>query len=109
MDTPEQTMEASLDASREQSRILVVDDDVRLRNLLQRFLEEQGFTVRVAPDAVQMDKLLSRELYALMVLDFMLPGEDGLAICRRSASRQQQYSHHHAHRQGRGCRPHLRP
>ena len=83
METPEQTMDTPSDASREQSRILVVDDDVRLRNLLQRFLEEQGFTIKVAADAVQMDKLLSRELFALMVLDFMLPGEDGLAICRR--------------------------
>jgi two-component system, OmpR family, phosphate regulon response regulator OmpR len=66
-----------------QTRILVVDDDVRLRNLLQRFLEEQGYTVRAVPDAVQMDRQLSRELYALMVLDLMLPGEDGMAICRR--------------------------
>lgn len=66
-----------------QSRILVVDDDVRLRNLLQRFLEEQGYTVRAVPDAVQMDRCLSRELFALMVLDLMLPGEDGMAICRR--------------------------
>lgn len=66
-----------------QTRILVVDDDVRLRNLLQRFLEEQGYTVRAVPDAVQMDRLLGRELFALMVLDLMLPGEDGMAICRR--------------------------
>lgn len=69
-----------------QSRILVVDDDVRLRNLLQRFLEEQGYTVRAVPDAVQMDRCLSRELFALMVLDLMLPGEDGMAICRRLRS-----------------------
>lgn len=66
-----------------QTRILVVDDDVRLRSLLQRFLEEQGFTVRAVPDAVQMDRALGRELFALMVLDLMLPGEDGMAICRR--------------------------
>lgn len=82
MDT---TMETSQDGQGDvsQSRILVVDDDVRLRNLLQRFLEEQGYTVRAVPDAVQMDRCLSRELYALMVLDLMLPGEDGMAICRR--------------------------
>jgi two-component system phosphate regulon response regulator OmpR len=73
--------EAAVDGS--QTRILVVDDDVRLRNLLQRFLEEQGFTVKAVPDAVQMDRLLGRELFALMVLDLMLPGEDGMAICRR--------------------------
>ena len=64
-------------------KILVVDDDIRLRTLLQRFLEEQGFVVKAVADASQMDRLLARELFSLMVLDFMLPGEDGLAICRR--------------------------
>lgn len=67
----------------EQHKILVVDDDVRLRNLLQRFLEDNGYAVRTVADAVQMDRILARELFALIVLDFMLPGEDGLAICRR--------------------------
>jgi len=67
----------------EQQKILVVDDDVRLRNLLQRFLEEQGYAVRTVADALQMDRQLARELFSLIVLDFMLPGEDGLAICRR--------------------------
>lgn len=64
-------------------KILVVDDDARLRGLLQRFLEEQGFQVRAMGDAEQMDRALSRELFALLVLDLMLPGEDGLSICRR--------------------------
>ena len=64
-------------------KILVVDDDVRLRTLLQRFLEEQGYSVKAVPDALQMDRVLARELFSLMVLDFMLPGEDGLSICRR--------------------------
>jgi len=69
--------------SRDAHKILVVDDDIRLRTLLQRFLEEQGFVVKSVPDAGQMDRLLARELFSLIVLDFMLPGEDGLAICRR--------------------------
>ena len=71
--------------SSEQSidKILVVDDDSRLRSLLQRFLEERGFQVRGVADAVQMDKVLARELFSLIVLDLMLPGEDGLSICRR--------------------------
>ncbi|PTQ91411.1 two-component system response regulator OmpR [Agitococcus lubricus] len=69
--------------TQETHKILVVDDDVRLRTLLQRFLEEQGYTVKAVPDALQMDRMLARELFSLMVLDFMLPGEDGLAICRR--------------------------
>jgi len=65
------------------TRILVVDDDQRLRDLLTRYLGEQKFEVRAVADAQAMDKLLSRERYDLLVLDLMLPGEDGLAICRR--------------------------
>jgi len=64
-------------------KILVVDDDARLRNLLQRFLEEEGYAVKAVGDGEQMDRALSRELYQLIVLDLMLPGEDGLAICQR--------------------------
>lgn len=64
-------------------KILVVDDDSRLRSLLQRFLEERDYQVKTVPDAEQMDRALGRELYSLMVLDLMLPGEDGLSICRR--------------------------
>jgi two-component system phosphate regulon response regulator OmpR len=56
---------------------------MRLRELLRRYLSEQGFAVDVAADAAQMDKALTRENYHLLVLDLMLPGEDGLAICRR--------------------------
>jgi len=65
------------------TRILVVDDDLRLRDLLQRYLTEQGFGVHTVPDAAGMDKLLARERVDLLVLDLMLPGEDGLTICRR--------------------------
>ena len=65
------------------TRILVVDDDQRLRDLLTRYLGEQKFEVRAVRDAPEMDKHLSRERYDLLVLDLMLPGEDGLAICRR--------------------------
>lgn len=67
-------------------RILVVDDDARLRTLLQRFLEDNGLLVRTAHDATQMDRLLEREYFSLIVLDFMLPKEDGLSICRRLRS-----------------------
>ena len=65
------------------TRILVVDDDQRLRDLLTRYLGEQKFEVRAVRDAPEMDKQLARERYDLLVLDLMLPGEDGLAICRR--------------------------
>ena len=63
--------------------ILVVDDDARLRDLLTRYLGEQGFEVKAAADGQQMDKLRAREHYHLIVLDLMMPGEDGLSICRR--------------------------
>ncbi|MBI2380737.1 MAG: two-component system response regulator OmpR [Gammaproteobacteria bacterium] len=67
----------------ETPKILVVDDDLRLRSLLERYLKEQGFQVRTAADGQQMEKYLERENYHLMVLDLMLPGEDGLSICKR--------------------------
>ena len=68
---------------KESYRILVVDDDLRLRDLLKRYLGEQGFNVKTVSDAAQMDRVLLREHFDLMVLDLMLPGEDGLSICRR--------------------------
>ncbi|MGI2164724.1 osmolarity response regulator transcription factor OmpR [Shewanella oncorhynchi] len=67
----------------ETSKILVVDDDMRLRALLERYLMEQGYQVRSAANAEQMDRLLERENFHLLVLDLMLPDEDGLSICRR--------------------------
>ncbi|MBY0572896.1 MAG: two-component system response regulator OmpR [Undibacterium sp.] len=65
------------------AKILVVDDDSRLRDLLRRYLTEQGFQVIVAENALSMNKLWLREHFDLLVLDLMLPGEDGLSICRR--------------------------
>ncbi|MGZ5035682.1 MAG: osmolarity response regulator transcription factor OmpR [Usitatibacter sp.] len=67
----------------QRQKILVVDDDLRLRDLLKRYLSEQGFAVDTVADAAGMDRQLQRVRYDLMVLDLMLPGEDGLAICRR--------------------------
>jgi two-component system, OmpR family, phosphate regulon response regulator OmpR len=64
-------------------KILIVDDDLRLRQQLERYLNDQGFQARSVDGAIGMDKALSRELYDLIVLDLMMPGEDGLAICRR--------------------------
>ena len=65
------------------AKILVVDDDVRLRDLLSRYLTEQGFQVATLPDARDLDRKLQRDPPHLVVLDLMLPGEDGLAVCRR--------------------------
>jgi len=64
-------------------KILVVDDDLRLRSQLDRYLSDQGFAVKAVGDAAGLDRALERELYDLVVLDLMLPGEDGLSICRR--------------------------
>ena len=72
-----------LQMGKETTKILVVDDDMRLRSLLERYLVEQGFIVRSAANSEQMDRLLERENFHMMVLDLMLPGEDGLTICRR--------------------------
>jgi two-component system phosphate regulon response regulator OmpR len=68
------------------TRILIVDDDARHRDLLIRYLGGEGYDVKAAGDAAGMDKQLARERYDLVVLDLMLPGEDGLAICRRLRS-----------------------
>ena len=64
-------------------RVLIVDDDARIRDLLNRYLKQEGFEVWLAEDAKAMDKLMLRDTVDLIVLDLMLPGEDGLSICRR--------------------------
>ncbi len=64
-------------------KILVVEDDIRLRSLLERYLNEQKFYVKSVSNAEQMERLLSRESFNLIVLDLILPGEDGLSVCRK--------------------------
>ena len=64
-------------------RIVVVDDDARIRDLLRRYLTQEGFEVLLAEDAKALNRLLTRETVHLIVLDLMLPGEDGLSICQR--------------------------
>lgn len=66
-----------------QKNILIVDDDLRMRELLQRYLGEQGFSVKAVSDSNEMNAAISQLQPDLLVLDLMLPGEDGLAICRR--------------------------
>ncbi len=60
--------------------ILVVDDDERLRQLLSRFLTENGFLVSTATDAAMARDVLSYFSYDLMILDVMMPGEDGMSL-----------------------------
>lgn len=64
-------------------KLLVIDDDPRLRELLLRYLSEQGFDVDAYADASQLEKRLQRNRPHLLILDLMLPGEDGLSVCRR--------------------------
>ncbi|MCF0253341.1 MAG: two-component system response regulator OmpR [Duodenibacillus sp.] len=64
-------------------KILVVDDDPRLRDLLRRYLGENGFAVSVAENGQSMNRLWLRERFDALILDLMMPGEDGLAILRR--------------------------
>src|SRR5688500_4632011 len=63
--------------------ILLVDDDPEIRQLIGEFLAQHGFRIAVAADGAEMDRAMAAERPALVVLDLMLPGEDGLAICRR--------------------------
>ncbi len=64
-------------------KILVVDDDSRIRDLLKRYLTQEGFDVFLAEDGKSLNRVMQRETADLIVLDLMMPGEDGLAICRR--------------------------
>ena len=63
--------------------ILVVDDDREIRDLTARFLRKHGFRVDTAANGREMDSQLSAGRFDLIVLDLMMPGEDGLSICRR--------------------------
>ncbi len=65
------------------AHILVVDDDTRTRELLRRFLAERGFRVATAADAKEAESQLAAIAFDLVVLDVMLPGEDGIAFTQR--------------------------
>ncbi len=73
-------------------KIVIVDDDARIRDLLRRFLSQEGFDVLMAEDARALARILQRESVDLLVLDLMLPGEDGLSICRRLRAEGQKVS-----------------
>ena len=64
------------------THLLVVDDDERIRSLLQKFLMRNGFLVSAARDAAHARRVLSGLDFDLIVLDVMMPGEDGLSLCR---------------------------
>ena len=66
-----------------EGKIIILDDEAELRALLQRYLGSNGLTVRSVENAEQLDRLLAREPFDALILDLMMPGEDGLSVCRR--------------------------
>jgi two-component system, OmpR family, phosphate regulon response regulator OmpR len=68
------------------AKIHIVDDDARMRSMLERYLQDQEFSVTSAADGRRLERTLSQQQVDLVVLDLMLPGEDGLALCQRLRS-----------------------
>ncbi len=66
----------------EDMHLLVVDDDERIRGLLQKFLMRSGFLVTAARDAAHARRVLAGLDFDLLVIDVMMPGEDGVSLCR---------------------------
>ncbi|MBT8426298.1 MAG: response regulator [Boseongicola sp.] len=65
------------------AHLLIVDDDERIRSLLQKFLIRNGFLVSAARDAAHAERILSGLDFDMIVLDVMMPGEDGMSFCKR--------------------------
>ena len=66
-----------------QPHLLVVDDDREIRNLISQFLTKHGYRVSSAANGAEMMQVLNTSRIDLIVLDLMMPGEDGLSLCRR--------------------------
>src|SRR5678815_1863304 len=64
-------------------RVLLIDDDKRLHELLLTYLEQNGFSVTGAPDGKRGLSALDAETFDIVLLDVMMPGMDGLEVCRR--------------------------
>lgn len=64
------------------AHVVVVDDHGDIRDLVRQYLEEQGYRVSVADSGAALRRLLERQTADLIVLDIMMPGEDGLSVCR---------------------------
>jgi two-component system OmpR family response regulator len=70
-------------ASETGARILLVEDDSTIQNMLADALRESGFSVGIAASGAEMDRAMGRDKIDLLLLDLMLPGEDGRSICTR--------------------------
>ena len=73
----------------ERPHVLIVDDDREIRGLLAQYLEKHDFRTTAVADGKEMRRVLDRTHTDLLVLDLMLPGEDGLTLCRELRSRSQ--------------------
>lgn len=69
-------------AADDAAHLLIVDDDARIRELLQRFLGENGYRVTVAADAAEARRKMDGIRFDLLILDVMMPGENGLSLTR---------------------------
>jgi len=69
--------------------LLIVDDDREIRGLLAQYLEKHDFRTTAVPDGKEMRRVLERSHIDVLVLDLMLPGEDGLTLCRELRARSQ--------------------
>ncbi len=67
-------------------KILIVDDDIELISILKNYLNKYNFYVKNVVNSIQMQRLLIREVFHLIILDLVLPGEDGLTICKKLRS-----------------------
>jgi two-component system phosphate regulon response regulator OmpR len=65
------------------NKILIVDDDLKLRELLKKFLTENSYMVNTVENTTLAEKQLSLDFYDIMILDMMMPGENGLDFCKR--------------------------
>ncbi|WP_413989829.1 response regulator [Labrys okinawensis] len=74
---------AHIRAHSPRARILLVEDDREIAGMLRDSLSEHGFDAVVAQSGLEMDKVLRKQDFDLVILDVMLPGENGFAICRR--------------------------
>jgi two-component system, OmpR family, response regulator len=80
---------ADQDMADTQQHILIVDDDREIRTLLREYLEKNGFRATVATDGKGMRRAIEQGHVDLIVLDLMLPGEDGLSLCRELRAHSQ--------------------
>jgi DNA-binding response OmpR family regulator len=64
-------------------RLLLIEDDARLSQLISEFLQQHGFEVKALPDGKQLSQVMEVFQPEVVILDIMLPGEDGLTLCKR--------------------------